>query len=306
MTSRACGIITAILLAACIAHPARATRDVCATRIERVERLPGAVGEHGEGPGEGPGYRIVEGADTSFARAALPDADLNGDGDADLVLSLVGSEVPGGSMVGVYLRCGAGTYARALEPEYAYEVRLGAATAGRGRDLVWVERAGSNDPNSDYLSSHLLRLDGEAYARVAGSERILPTGAADCPADGPRFYLIGDAAPKVVPYDTASGRGGELPIPATESWRGDLNGDGVTDRIVALGGGGRAAETGVYAGCGGYAHVRVWSSAGAASVAPAATSTLHDGSRWRDLRLRQGASPPATLRFGGPGYLRRP
>jgi hypothetical protein len=260
---------------------------------------------------------------TMFARPAMPETDLNGDGIVDLVVSIP-ETMSGYAEVetGVYAGCGGSVYATVWKPEYAYEIRRSrrpAAPEQRGwADLVWVQRSGSGDPNRDHLNSRLLRFAGSGYRFVEGSERILPTGANDCPLTGTFVSIFEDVPQDDVPAgpgpvslvvhpDTIPGSPEDYPLPiaARRSWAGDLNEDEFGDRIVVFprgASGAGAPEVGVYAGCGGYRYVQVRRPARALAVTPADSRTEAGGGRWRELVVQKDSGPAERLRFGGRAY----
>jgi hypothetical protein len=262
-------------------------------------------------------YRVVSGRDTTYKYPIEPDGVPGSDGRPLRVLVDAGSEHWAGRLVSIYAPCQGEEHALLLEPEYATELQLGDVRAGADgaplRDIVWVERAGSNDPDRDYTSAHVLRFDGRQYRLDESSWRVLPTGSGECPFPGERVYILGtsqelpDSAPvvpvQVVPvHPVPARRAVDFPRPraAEQRWRGSLNGDAHDDRIVAFLRSPGEWETFVYAGCGGYAYVQVAARVRGAPVVPVRHPDA-GGRRWRDLVV-DGGRARDTLRFDGKEY----
>lgn len=258
-------------------------------------------------------YRIASGSDTTYAYPVQTDGVSDSTGRPLRVLALAGTEHPSGTMIGVFAHCQRAEHAQIWEPDYADEPQLGDPRRGADgtvwRDLVWVTRSASNDPNSDATSAHILRFSEGRYVLDRTSERIRPTGANDCPVDGQFVHILrtSDRAAsvelRIVPFDTARpARTAEFPKPAVaeQSWRGNLNADEVEDRIVAFVRPDGAREVAAYAGCGGNAHVQVLARTAAGGARPLAART----GGWRDLLLHADSAAPDTLRFAERGYLR--
>jgi hypothetical protein len=286
-------------------------------RVRITRTSSAAANPEGRFGARGVWYRIESGSDTTYAYPVQTDGAHDSVGRPLRVLALAGTEQYSGTMIGVFAQCQGAEHAQIWKSDYADEPQLGGSRRAGGtvwRDLLWMTRAASSDPNSDAIHAKVLRFGGGRYTLDHASERIRPTGANDCPVHGPFVHILeadrelprmaGAVEVRIVPYDTARpARAADYPKPvvAVQSWRGDLNADEVEDRIVAFVGPDGAREVAAYAGCGGHAHVQVLARTPGAGARPLAPGT--DG--WRDLLLRTDAAAPDTLRFGGGGYLRR-
>lgn len=256
-------------------------------------------------------YRIVSGRDTAYAYPVRTDGVRDSVGRPLRVLALAGTEHFSGTMIGVFAQCEGAEHAQIWEPNYGDDPELGDPRRGADgrvwRDLLWVTRAASSDPNSDATYAHVLRFSEGKYNLEPTSERIRPTGANYCPVDGRFVHILGtyreppdtsgSVEVRVVPYDTARRtRAAEFPKPITgeQTWRGYLNPDEVEDRIVAFVKPDGAREVAVYAGCGGHAHVQVLARTAATGARPLATRS----GDWRDLALL-GADGEYRIRWSG-------